>query len=999
MTRGTARTMVAGLSTALALLVAPVVVTSDGIGTAQATPGPGTNATALTGLEVDADRHPLGIDNPTPRFSWRLVSARRGVDQTAYKVTVLRGRKALWTTGRVASSTQHVDYSGPELRSRTRYAWTVTIWDDRGARSETVRSGFETGFMDPSQWRAKWIKGTLDDCTERDQCPAPLLRREFRLPKPVRQARLYASGMGYGTYHLNGSRVGNALMDPGFTDYMDRAFYVTHDVTKLLHRGRNALGAELGRGWYGIALGNGAFRYNREADWHAEPELKLELHVRFRDGSRKVIRSGPQGWVTTDGPTRFDDLMLGETFDGRRAESLKGWATPRYGNKGWEPVVVSDGPKGRLDAMDQEPVRVRRTLSAVSITKVGDGEHVYDFGEDVAGTGLITGDLPAGTTVQLRYGERLNEDGQVQPIGEDLQIDRYTGGPGPDRWSAQFSYKGFRYVQVSGVADPAKSLLKAQVWASDMARVGRWKSSHPLVDQIVENSARAYLSNVLSVPTDCPHYEKGAYTGDGQLTAPAYSYLFDNQRVYDKWSTDIAQSVYPDGQMDWIAPSPDDPSISPTNNVHPLTPGWDAALFTVPDMLHRMYGDDRPGLRALPQMKTYRDRIRGFAPTGIVPATDGGLVLNPTGLGDWTAPEGAPTNVSLDGTAWYFEMMRVLEGVARRAGDTVTADDAAVTAEQIRAAFDQRFFNPATNRYEGTPGQTAHQHANAMPAGLGLAEGLRLQAAGDAIAEDVRSRGGHNFAGIMGTRFLFPTLARTGHVDEAWRAITQTTYPSYGFWIEQGWTSLGETWEESARSRNHHMYGTVVQWLYEDVAGYRPVEPGFETIEFRPHLPSTGLDWVKASTRTVSGRVATQWRRTTTGMQLEVTVPAGSTGRVLIPASAEDVVTESGKPLEDARGVEVENHKAGRRVVSIGSGTYRFLVRAAGGSRDADPMTDESPEPAPGAPQGPSDRGTTSPSSRTKNRRRARPQIPLPTDGAASTDAPLPPTTEHRSAP
>jgi alpha-L-rhamnosidase len=945
---------------------------------------PQTSAAApqvrVTGLQTEAQSSPLGIDVPRPRLSWRMESSRRGVLQSAYRVRVSRslgnarkGEADVWDSTRRRTSTPFVDYAGSRLSPRTRYFWTVELWDEKGR--PVRRSGpswFETAFTAAGQWRASWIGGKAAPagCADERQCrPAPLLREEFRLKAPVASARLYASGLGYGTYHLNGRRVSEDVLSPGFTEYSERALYVTYDVTRLLRKGNNAIGAVLGRGPFGSTGSN--FAGYAAAPWHADPQLRLELHVRLEDGSTTVIRSG-KGWRTTDGPTRFDDYMLGETYDARRAAAVAGWSKPGYDDSGWVPVRPMAGPRGRLEAMAEEPIRPHESLPFRSVTKTSAGTWLFDLKQNVAGNAVLRTDLPAGTRITLHYGERLADDGTVDTSGgsfdgKPMQLDTFTAGPGRDVWRPEHTYKGFRYVEVAGLTGtPKPSMLTAQVWHTGFRPVGTFTSSHPLVNRVFEASRRAMRSNSLSIPTDTPIYEKTGYTADGQLVAGALSYLYDTRRFYAKWLRDIEQSVAPNGDMGISAPLPSDPpETQGPNGFAYASPGWDAALMVVPHVLERMHGDARPGLAALSEMKRvlayYDTQSRG----DLLPATCQVAFSQvcPNGLGDWTAPFGMSYGAALDSNAWWLYMLDRAGAVAQQAGERQTAADLATRIAAVRSAFQTLFYDRVLKLYRdplnpgpseparpfanafitagassrpstevSAPGIPLYsQHQNAIALGLGLVPAAHRTAVGDNLALDMSARGDHLSTGIMGTRFLFEALASTGHVDEAFRVLTQTTYPSYGYSLGAlGYSSLPEFWESNQRSLNHQMYGSVVQWMFEGLAGIRPLRPGFAQVEIDPGVPSQGLSYVRASTATVRGTVSSEWRTTPNGLVLDVRVPANTTAVVRVPAAQGAEIKESGSgrtlPAAEAPGVRLVARTADRVSYVVGSGTYRFVT-------------------------------------------------------------------------
>ena len=946
-----------------------------------ASAGTGRADVVVAGLLTEAQPQPLGIDVARPRLSWLLESQRRGVRQSAYRVRVAStpalaadGAGDVWDSRRVSTDVPWVDYAGRKLAARTRYFWTVQVWDERGRSTPRSKPAwFETAFTDPGQWSASWIAGppVPADCADERQCsPAPLLREEFVVDGPVAAARLYASGLGYGTYYLNGKRLSNAVLSPGFTEYTERALYTTTDLRGRLRQGRNAIGAVLGRGPFGSVGSNFAGYAN--APWHADPQLRLELHIRYRDGRQHVVRSGP-GWTATDGPIRFDDYMLGETYDARRAEALDGWAEPGFDDSDWVPAVAASGPAGRLEAQVEEPIRPQQAIQFKSVTQTESGTWRFDLGQNVTGNAVLDTDLPEGTTITLHYGEKLLDNGSVDTAGgsfdgKPMQLDTYTAGTGRDVWRPEFTFKGFQYVEVAGLdEEPDPSMLTAQVWHTDFPRIGSWTSSHDLVNRIYGASRRAIVSNSLSIPMDTPIYEKTGYTADGQLVAGATSYLFDTRRYYAKWLTDIRQSVAPNGDMGISAPLPSDPPEQQgPNGIVYTTPGWDAALMVVPDVLKQFHGDARPGVAALPEMQRVWDYYETRTRNDILPAacTVAFQQVCHDGLGDWTAPTGSSYGAAVDSTAWYAWMLRQLSAFATDAGNEDLAAAAAARSDAVAAAFHRTFFDPATGAYRdflnpepGEPGRQSNgvffsgeplrpppaevatpgtdpsysQHQNALPLGLDVVPADQRQAVGDTLAADVRARGGHLSTGIMGTRFLFEALARTGHVDEAFAVLTQTSYPSYGYWLDTlGYTSLAEFWEGNQRSLNHQMYGSVVQWLYEGLAGIRPTKPGFAEIEVRPEIPTEGLNDVRAYTNTVRGRVESGWHKTADGLRLNVTVPANATAIVHVPASDPDDVSETGTgrtlSAGSAPGVTLLRTESGRVVYRVESGRYRFEV-------------------------------------------------------------------------
>lgn len=961
-TRGRSRPgrfRVAGIGMALAGLLASSTLTVPDTAAAQ------PEVVRVSVLETNAAVAPLGIDDAEPRLSWRLAADRRAVMQSAYQVLVATapellqpGKADLWDSGTVASADPWADYDGRSLVSRTRYYWSVRVWDEQDAATAWApATWFETAFLDASEWEAEWIAGPVftppascsQSGTARMPCtaPAPLLRKDFRVARDVARARLYASGLGYGTYWINGTRVGDEVLGPGFTDYTRRVFYVTHDVTAMLRQGDNAIGAMLGRGPYGAKTPNNV-NYEK-APWHHEPQLRAELHITYTDGTSDVVGTDST-WRTTNGPIRHDDFVVGETYDARRAAELGGWSRAGYDATSWPEATKTSTPAGRLVAQNLEPVRPIERLRFSKVTSPAPGSYVFHLPDNIAGNAVLDLDVPTGKTITLHYGEKLTPEGHVEDYvlrdaPDVFQLDEYTGGPGIDRWRPEFTYKGFQYVEVTGLGErPPLDALQAEVWHNDVRPTGSWQSSNDLANLIVKATRRSVLSNLVDQPTDTPIYEKTGYTADGQLMVPSNSYLLDLRRFYAKWLIDIqdAQSTY--GELPEHAPSALDHNSAPgtyTNDVAGVpglafpgpSPGWDAALFTVGDDLHRYWGDERPVQGALPEMKKYAEFVLSVAPQGVIPGVCAQPFYFPcaNGLGDWSGPTGEPHGPQLDSTAWYYQMLRILRETAQRAGEATTVAVTDARRAQVAAAFTAAFRDPATGTYRDLSDRPDifSQHQNAIALALGLVSPGDAQTVSDAIANDVAARGNHLFTGIMGTRFLWHALTAHGHLDAAWAVATQTSYPSYGYWLKElGWPTLGENWEENTRSRNHHMFGTIVQWLFEDIAGYQPAKPGFAEIEFKPYVPTNGLDWVRASTDTVRGTVASSWRKTSGGFELDVTVPPNSTGLVYFPGTDPQHIAETGQgwaaQASTADGVELVGVQGDRVVYRVGSGTYKF---------------------------------------------------------------------------
>jgi alpha-L-rhamnosidase len=971
-----------------------VASSAGGARRVDASAAPDSAAVTVERLEAQAAARPLGIDDPAPRLSWVLASARRGVRQTAFEVRVasspdlLRGGRAdLWDSGRVASADPWTRYAGRPLASRTRYHWSVRAHLGDGTSSAWAEpSWFETAYLAAGEWRGRWIagperasvgslaEGAADDAAiraagelcrpvgwltrgfaaarnknDQGECrelrPAPMLRKSFHIGKAVRRARVYASGLAYNALRINGRAVSDSVLDPGFTDYSRTVLYTAHDATALLRPGENVIATELGSGHFDDATRTWDWGWEK-AQWRGVPRLRLDLRVELADGSEQVIASDESWKVSVAGPTRYDSFYLGETYDARR--EVAGWDAPGFDDSAWAAARVVDAPAGSLRAQVQEPIRVVSERSPAKRTEPAPGIVVYDTGQNLTGWAELRVRAPAGTAVEAFYSEKLGENGRASTLGNDLvfgqlQTDYYVAkGAGEERFAPRFSYKGFQYVQLSGPggaplpASAAVALERVLQVRTGLTAASSFESSSPTLDRIHRNTAWAVESNLHGVVTDTPVYEKNAWTGDAALTAGTASLLFDTERLYLKLQQDMRDAQSEAGELPLLCPSNVNygyvgkPAFKPVDCCG-ATPAWDAFWFVVPWESYRRHGNREALAAAYPAMRKYLDE---WIPRWTGKDGDAFAQTLTAGLGDWVPPAGVPTSNALVSSAYYAHLVRIAADVARAVGEAQDASRYERLFESVRADFVARFRGP-DGSYRDKDADAFTQTAQVLPLAFGLVPDDAREALATRLADDVaNAREGHPYVGVIGARHLLPVLTATGHHDLAVRLATQTTEPSWGYWTDAlGFTALGEHWTADTRSRNHHFFGAIVEWLYEDLAGIRPASPGYGTVEFRPHVPSSGVDHVKASHESVRGTVATAWRRTPSGLELDVTVPAGAVGRVHVPAPGPASVTEIGEgrsvAAEAATGVRLVGVSGDRVLYDVGSGRYQFRVTTA----------------------------------------------------------------------
>jgi alpha-L-rhamnosidase len=899
---------------------------------------------AVDGLKCEYRPSPLGLDVPQPRLSWLLESSRRGQRQTACQVLAATspnllssGKADLWDSGKVPSAESvHVVYGGQLLRSGQRVYWKVRAWDrDDRPSPYSAPAWWEMGPMTPADWRAGWI--TRRRATPRSEPkmfeddPAPLFRKEFLLEKKISRARVYVSGLGYYELRLNGQRVGDRVLDPGWTTYSKRVLYSTYDVTDQLKRGRNALGVILGNGWFNPLPLRLFGRINlREYLTVGEPRLILQLVADFTDGTSQTIVTD-ESWKVGNGPILRNSVYLGEVCDARKEQP--GWDKPGFNDAAWQPAAIATEPLGPLHAQDAPPIRVTRVLQPVKLTEPKPGVHIFDLGQNFAGWVRLRARGPAGTRVKLRYGELLHPDGtlngmtsvctQIKQGGPDYrydgigapktawQMDEYIlNGEGEEIYTPRFAFHGFRYVEVTGFpGQPTLASLEGLRLNSDVTPVGSFACSNKRFNRIQQMVLWTLLSNLFSVESDCPHREKLGYGGDIVAAGEMAMLNFGMSRFYAKAVEDLADAVRPNGGFTETAPYVGISDEGLGDDSGPV--GWGTAQPFLLWHLYQHYGDKRLLEENYEAAKRWLALLRSRAPDGILD----------NGISDHESL--VPKPRALTGTAFYYWNARLVASIARALGRQSDAAEAEALAEAIKAAFNLKFLQPGTGRYD-----TASQACQAFALYLDLVPPAEQERALAVLVRDIEdAHAGHLTAGIFGTKFMLHALADSGRTDVAFQVVNQSTFPGWGYMLEHGATTLWEHWEfsDNTYSHNHPMFGSVSEWFYRELAGINPAPDavGFDKIVFRPQ-PVGDLTWVKASYDSVHGKVVSEWRWDAGKFNLRVRVPVGATATVILPAKDGTPVTENGRPLEQASGVKRLTGVSGHAVVAIGSGQYEF---------------------------------------------------------------------------
>jgi alpha-L-rhamnosidase len=894
------------------------------------------------GLRCEYRVDPLGVGERVPRLSWTLESEERGQVQSAFRILVAASQgdleaeeNLLWDSGRVESCrTIGVEYEGKALRSGSHCLWKVRVWDGSGDPSPYGGPAvFETGLLEKSDWEGAWIsvgKGPAGDMEppsgeEYDDlanglAPSPYLRREFPLDKPVSRARFYATARGVYELYINGNRVGNHVLAPGWTDYDRRIQYQTYDVTPLLADGPNALGAVIGDGWFAGFVGFDP--KHRGAHYGARPQLLAQLNVEYEDGTTESLATDGS-WRCSTGPILFSDLLMGESYDARR--EMPGWAEPGFDDSGWYGVEAEEIEDTNLVAQPDEGIRVIEELEAKTITEPESGRYVFDLGRNMVGWVRLKVEGEAGTKVTLRHAEALNPDGTIytENLRSARQTDTYIlKGDGEEVYEPRFTFHGFRYVEVTGYpGEPQPGAITGRVVHSATPKSGSFECSSSLVDKLQENIVWGQRGNFLSVPTDCPQRdERLGWMGDAQIFVRTASFNMDVAAFFEKWMADVQDAQSPEGAFPDVAPLLRGSGLI---DLRWGAPAWGDAGVILPWTIYRTYDDTRIVERHYDAMARWMEYLHEANP-GLIRKNRMG-----NNYGDWLSPKGDHTPKHLLATAYWAYDAKLMAEMAEATGRHDDASEYRDLNERIKAAFEKAFVSP-DGRIEGDT-QTCYLLALHMEL---LPEELR-SAAADHLVRTIEREDWHLSTGFVGVGYVCPVLTEAGYTDVAYRLLGNETYPSWGYTILNGATTIWERWDgwteagfqsPNMNSFNHYSLGSVGEWLYRYVAGIDLGTPGYGRIVIRP-CPGGNLTHARGVYDSVRGRISSSWKIEDGRFVLEAFIPPNTTATIYVPST--DDISEGGRPVHEADGVEFLRAGEGETVLSVGSGRYEFEGRLA----------------------------------------------------------------------
>lgn len=929
----------------------------------------GTAAFAMTvdTLRCEYLTNPLGVETLRPRLSWMLHSDVREEKQSGYQILVASSQAILdtdkgdlWDTEKVASNESvNIEYVGKPLVSRMDCLWKVRVWDHKDQPSAwSPASRWSMGLLQPSDWKAGWIS-FLDDrklaisAQQEEVQPARHYRKQFNGSKHVSRAMLYASALGIYDFKINGTAVSDHIFTPGWSDYIRRAYYNTYDVTALIAQGANVLAATVADGWYsgylgyGLLVGYGPNKCGRYI-YGTTPAVIAQLELTYDDGSSEMILSD-ESWRTTTGPVIGTDMLMGESYDARL--ELGPWERAGFDDSTWAHAVAAEKNVGRravfhdkngerevnlgfvkppkMQAYSGVPVRITEELKPVKLTEHQPGVWIFDMGQNFSGVVRLKVRGDAGTKVTLRHGEMLHPDGRL--MTENLRRARATdtyilrGGGDYESWTPQFTYHGFQFVELTGLKErPSLETLTGIVMHSDTPMTSEFQCSDPMVNKLFQNITWTQRANFFELPTDCPQRnERFGWTGDAQIYVRTATFNADVAAFFTKWLDDLEEAQLPNGAYPDYAPYP----MMHGNPKQGFGTAWMDAGIICPFTIYLAYGDLRVIRRHYTSMQRFIQFRQKNSPDFL------GVNVGNT-WGDWLSIK-EQTPIDYIDTVYFAQSVHLMSRMAAAIGENADAAEYAALFEKIKAAFHGKYVNADGTLKVET--QTAYALALKVP----LVAESQLAACAAKLASMIRANDGCMRTGFLGTQPLLLALTKYGQNDLAVQLLQNRKFPSWGFEVDNGATSIWERWNSyskedgfasvSMNSFSHYSFGAVCEWMFRYLAGIDTVGAGYREIVIAPRPPFVNPDHepinqVRATYTSVRGVISSEWQRKGQRFELTVIVPPNVTATVKVPALAGQKVTVDGKSVADVPYVTAAGRTQQSADFQVGSGTYHFVA-------------------------------------------------------------------------
>lgn len=915
-----------------------------------------------TNLRCEYKENPV-TDVNAPRLSWELTSQERNQVQTAYQILVasspdkLTPEKAdLWNSGKQKGrATSQIDYAGKPLSSRKIYYWKVKSWDKNDAAGEWGPTAkWEMGLLNKKEWKADWVGLDLDHMGKGKVYhlpPAPYLRKEIAVKKAVKKARLYVTALGVYEFSINGKKISTDFLTPGWSDYDKRVYYQTYDVTNDLKTGGNVLGTQLSYGWYAGYLGYGLLVGNPtvRAFYGKVPLLKAQLEVEYSDGSSDLFLTDKQ-WKANHGALLESDMLNGETYDARL--EWDNWQKTGFNDQNWQQAqVYPDKADRQVQVYPGPPVTITGDLAVKSSTKRPDGTYIFDMGQNYAGFVRIKVKGQAGDTIRLRFGEKLYPDGRL--MTENLRMARATdtyilkGAPEGETWEPKFTFHGFQYVEVKGLRNkPDANTIKGFVIGSNTPKVGSFETDNAMVNQLYSNIDWTQRANYVDIPTDCPQRdERVGWTADAQVYTKSATFNRDVASFFTKWVVDLNDGQWENGAYPLYAPRPD------LRKSDTFSPGWMEAGIVCPYQIFRAYGDTRMIKQGWPYMVKFMNFLEKRSNGTYVFVEKSFEDISPKGgFGDWLS-FGKKTSPDMLASFYYSYCSDMMAEMAAATSNTADEKRYKEVGAKVRKAIvahygdkDGRFkcdsltYGNGDGYVDGQLGFTGHtQTAYANTIYMKIVPEKERIKAGEHLAKLIAQNGGKLATGFLGAKPLLPALSATGHSDIAYQLFLSKEFPSWGFEVENGSTTIWERWDSYTKedgfkynaamnSFSHYAFGAVCEWMFGNAAGIQAVSPGYAKFDIRPEIAPSGINTLKATFHTINGTIASGWKKDGNKLVMDVTVPVNTKATIYVPATTAAQISLDGQKLTASKDVKIAGQEKDYVLLEAGSGNYSFTV-------------------------------------------------------------------------
>ncbi|TMM30625.1 alpha-L-rhamnosidase [Polaribacter aestuariivivens] len=894
----------------------------------------GNNVHTATPLEIHQLRveyleNPQGIDVTKPRFSWILKGDGFNRSQSSYQIMVASSKNRLsnpdiWNSGKIASnSTNQIEYNGDKLISGKKYFWQVKVWDENEVSSTSEIAFWSMGNLDFLDWQAQFIGHNAgynkkDKYNELYLPPARYLRHSFNVKKKIKRATAYTTALGLYELRLNGNKVGDDYLLPGWTDYNKRLYYQTFDITDKLSQGENVVGAIIADGWYAGYIGYALLvRLDKVREFYGvNPSFMGQIKIEYEDGTSEVIASNDNTWKSNVGPILEADIIMGETYDARLEH--KNWDKAGFDDSKWSKPKRYTLPNGKLMASPTTAVKNQETIKPIKITEPKPETYIFDLGKNIAGIAQLKTQGKAGTKITLRFGEILKNDGTL--LTENLRKARATdtyilNGDGLETWEPKFTYHGFQFVEVTGLSEkPTLETITGKKLSSIKTDASTFVSSNPMNNTLFKNIKTTQAANFVDIPTDCPQRdERLGWTGDAQVFARSATYNADVASFFTKFSIDL------DDAQRWYGAYPNFAPF-PFSRPGQYSPAWMDAGIIIPYTMMQVYNDTRIVEYMYEGMQNFM-QFQEKASTNYLRPGAG------KNWGDWLAVN-ETTSHDFIASAYYGYDANLMSEMAAAIGKKEDAKKYTEDFKKIKEVF--------TKKYILSDGKTTEDSMSSYALALYFdlyPENLAEKGAAR-LAEKIKNNGYKFATGFLGTKHVMLALSKYGFHETSYKLFQQTAYPSWGYSIDNGSTSIWERWNSFTKdnsknsdlnaamnSFSHYAFGSVAEWMFQYAAGIDTKTFGYRKIIIKPAV-SNEMEFINGSTKTINGEITSNWKIKGKYFYMTIEIPVNTTAHIHIPTDKSSKIKLNDKSLKKSRTHRVVAENNEETILEVGSGKY-----------------------------------------------------------------------------